>query len=269
MFPGVYVAHTGVPSAEQKDMAALLYAGPGSVLTGMAALRGLGVITTEPRHFDILVPLSRRPRNSAVITIHRTTRMPGQFIDGRRSYALVYRALADAARSLNDLSEVRALVAGAVQRRECMPEMLLDELRLGETRGSARLRQVLAEVADGVRSVAEAEFRYLIKRARLPTPMFNARLTRADGGFLAVADAWWADAGVAVEIDSREWHLRPADWERTMRRHAEMISQGILVLHFSPRQIRSDPATVRTKIADALAVGRARPPLPISARPAY
>jgi very-short-patch-repair endonuclease len=54
-----------------------------------------------------------------------------------------------------------------------------------------------------------------------------------------------------------------------MRRHAEMISQGILVLHFSPRQIRSDPATVRTKIADALAVGRARPPLPISARPAY
>jgi very-short-patch-repair endonuclease len=269
MFPGVYVAHTGVPSAEQKDMAALLYAGPGSVLTGMAALRGLGVITSEPRHFDILVPVSRRPRNSAVITIHRTTRMPGQFIDGRRSYALVYRALADAARSLNDLSEVRALVAGAVQRRECMPEMLLDELRLGETRGSARLRQVLAEVADGVRSVAEAEFRDLIKRARLPMPMFNARLTRADGSFLAVADAWWADAGVAVEIDSREWHLRPTDWERTMRRHAEMISQGILVLHFSPRQIRSDPATVRTKIADALAVGRARPPLPISARPAY
>jgi very-short-patch-repair endonuclease len=269
MFPGVYVAHTGVPSAEQKDMAALLYAGPESVLTGMAALRGLGVITSEPRHFDILVPVSRRPRNSAVITIHRTTRMPGQFIDGRRSYALVYRALADAARSLNDLSEVRALVAGAVQRRDCMPEMLLDELRLGETRGSARLRQVLAEVADGVRSVAEAEYRDLIKRARLPMPMFNARLTRPDGSFLAVADAWWADAGVAVEIDSREWHLRPADWERTMKRHAEMISQGILVLHFSPRQIRSDPATVTTKIADALAAGRARPPLPISARPAY
>ena len=66
----------------------------------------------------------------------------------------------------------------------------------------------------------------LIKRARLPMPMFNARLTRADGSFLAVAAAWWADAGVAVEIESREWHLRPADWERTMKRHAEMISQG-------------------------------------------
>jgi len=51
-----------------------------------------------------------------------------------------------------------------------------------------------------------------------------------------VADAWWAAAGVAAEIDSREWHLAPAGWERTMRRHAEMISQGILVLHFSPGQ---------------------------------
>ena len=248
-------------------MAALLYAGPGSMLTGTAALRALGVISAEPRHFDVLVPISRRPRNTAVITIHRTTRMPGQFIDGRRSYALVYRALADAARGMTDLGEVRALIAGAVQRRACPLQMIIDELRLGETRGSARLRRVLGEVGDGVRSAAEAEFRDLIKRARLPMPMFNACLRRADGGFIAVADAWWAEAGVAAEIDSREWHLAPADWERTMRRHAEMISQGILVLHFSPGQIRSDPATVIAKIADALAAGRARPPLPISARP--
>jgi len=250
-------------------MAALLYAGPSSVLTGLAALRGLGIIDTVPPRFDILVPLSRRPRSTAVIAIHRTRRMPGVAIQGKRSYALAYRALADAARSLTDLGEVRALIAGAVQRRECLPEMLADELRLGETRGSARLRQVLDEVADGIRSPAEAEFQDLVRRAGLPKPMFNARLARADGTFIAVADAWWAEAGVAAEIDSREWHLTPTDWERTMRRHAEMISQGILVLHFSPGQIRSEPATVIAKIADALAAGRARPPLPISARPSY
>jgi very-short-patch-repair endonuclease len=267
MLPGIYVAHTGVATAEQKDMAALLYAGPGSVITGLAALRALGVRTPESRRIDVLIPVSRQRASVAFIAIHRTTRMPGVAIQGKRSYALTYRALADAARSLTDLREVRALVAGAVQRHECMPEMLLDELRLGPVRGSARLRQVLAEVGDGIRSAAEAEFRDLIIRARLPRPMFNARLARPDGSFLAIADAWWGDAGVAVEIDSREWHLRPADWERTMRRHAEMISMGILVLHFSPGQIRSDPATVIAKIADALAAGQARPPLPISARP--
>jgi hypothetical protein len=102
IFPGVYVAHSGFPTIEQKDMAALLYAGPGSMLTGTAALRDLGVISAEPSHFDVLVPISRRPRSIPVITIHRTTRMPGQFIEGKRSYALVYRALADAARGMDD-----------------------------------------------------------------------------------------------------------------------------------------------------------------------
>ena len=40
--------------------------------------------------------------------------------------------------------------------------------------------------------------------------MFNARLLTADGDFIASPDAWWSREGVAVEIDSREWHLNPA-----------------------------------------------------------
>jgi very-short-patch-repair endonuclease len=54
-----------------------------------------------------------------------------------------------------------------------------------------------------------------------------------------------------------------------MRRHAAMSRHGILVLHFTPRQIRSDPTTVIAAITDALrAAGRARPPLLIRTRPA-
>ena len=47
--------------------------------------------------------------------------------------------------------------------------------------------------------------------------MFNARLY-VGSEFVAVPDAWWPDVGVAVEVESREWHLSPEDWERTMRR---------------------------------------------------
>lgn len=131
---------------------------------------------------------------------------------------------------------------------------------------SARLRQVLAEVADGAWSVAEAEFRDLIIRARLPLPVFNARLFTPDGNFIARPDAWWPREGVAAEIDSREWHLSPADWERTMRRHACMSSHGILVLHFAPRQIHTNPAAVVDAITDTLAAGGARPVLPLISR---
>ena len=83
---------------------------------------------------------------------------------------------------------------------------------------------------------------------------------------IAIPDAWWPEAGVAAEVDSREWHLTPADWERTMRRHAQMSSYGIIVLHFTPREIRSDPAAVIAAIAGAVKAGSARPPLPVTTR---
>lgn len=269
LLPGVYLAQTGAPLVAQREMAALLHAGPGSVLTGQAALYGLGLDTAQPRLFDVLVPATRRPASAGFVAVHRTTRMPDRVIrEGRRTYALAPRAFADAARCLGDLAEVRALIAGAVQRGHCPLSALVRELRQGQMWDSARLRRVLEEVADGVRSVTEAEFRDLIERARLPRPMFNARLLTPGGVFIAAPDAWWPSAGVAAEIDSRQWHLSPADWERTMRRHARMSSHGILVLHFAPHEIRVNPAAVVAALTDTLAAGAARPVLPLIARPA-
>jgi hypothetical protein len=101
--------------------------------------------------------------------------------------------------------------------------------------GAAVFRSVLAEVAEGIRSTAEGDLRDLIAAARLPMPLFNPSLYDGDT-FIAKPDAWWPEAGVAAEADSREWHLSPDAWERTMRRHDQMASVGIIVLHFSPRQ---------------------------------
>ena len=39
LLPGVYLAVTGTPTPAQREIAALVYAGPGSVMTGLAALR--------------------------------------------------------------------------------------------------------------------------------------------------------------------------------------------------------------------------------------
>jgi very-short-patch-repair endonuclease len=144
-------------------------------------------------------------------------------------------------------------VAGAVQKGRCPIHQLTAELSAGPVNGSRLLRIALSEVADGVLSVAEADFRELILRAGLPRPEFNARLRRADGSLLAVVDAWWAEARVAGEVDSREWHLSPADWERTMWRHNELARCGVQVLHFSPRQIKAEPRAVVAAIAGALA----------------
>ena len=93
-------------------------------------------------------------------------------------------------------------------------------------------------------------------------PLFNPSLFDGDL-FLGKPDAWWRAAGVAGEVDSREWHLSPEDWDRTRRRHDRMAAAGIIVLHFSPSQIRREPAEVTQIIKGALERGLRRPALPI------
>jgi very-short-patch-repair endonuclease len=118
---------------------------------------------------------------------------------------------------------------------------------------------VLAEVADGVRSSAEGDLRTLIRKSDLPEPIFNPKLYVGDD-FLASPDAWWRKLAVAAEVDSRQWHFSPGDWERTLARHARMTAQGILVLHFPPAKVRDQPWLVVREIRSALAASRG--PLP-------
>ena len=268
MLPGVYLTVSGTPSFWQKEMAVLVYAGPGSVITGPVALMHHSIRSGPSMDvIDVLVPAERQRLNAGFARLHRTARMPTRISSsGPVRLTLVPRAVADTARQLTSLRDVRAVVADAVQLGRCTLSELADELRDGPIKGSAMFRSVLAEVADGIRSTAEGDLRDLIRRARLPMPLFNPSLYKGDT-FLGKPDAWWPDAGVAAEVDSRAFHLSPEDWDRTRRRHTLMAAAGIHPLHFSPREIRTDPATVIKRIKDALESGLNRPPLPIRTVP--
>lgn len=269
LLPGVYLTVTGTPTPVQKEMAAILYGGTYTVITGAAALRHHRMTAPESADVDVLIPAATKRQSVSYVTVHRTVRMPKQVMGPPlRSYALPARAAADAARWLTDLREVRAVVAGAVQSRRCTVEELADELTAGGMRNSALLRTVLAEVAEGVRSAPEADLRLLIIKARLPLPMFNPRLYLPDGTFIAQPDAWWPEAGMAIEVDSKRWHFDAADWEHTMDRHSDLGQYSIVTLHFTPHRLRTDPATVMKKMANAYYSGITRPRLPIKAVPA-
>ncbi|MGO8956104.1 MAG: hypothetical protein ACLQFR_01820 [Streptosporangiaceae bacterium] len=266
LLPGIYVTTTGEPSRDQLLMAALVYAGPASMITGPAALPIYSIRPPKARIVDVLVPASRQRASRGFVAIHRTHRMPRGFtVDGGLRFAPAGRAVADAARGLAVLSEARAVVASAVQQHRCTIHDLCVELTNGPIRDSARLRAVLAEVIDGIRSVPEGDFRVLIQKSGLPLPIFNPQLF-LNGEFLATPDAWWPDAGVIVEIDSREWHFSAEDWEKTLRRHARVSATGIIVLHITPRQLRTEPDRVLRDLANALRAGR--PVQGITTRPA-
>jgi very-short-patch-repair endonuclease len=259
LFPGVYLAVTGTPTQRQLEIAALRRAGPGSVLTGIAALRHQGVRVPGSPLCTVLVPAGHHRQSRGYIRVWPTTRMPEfVFTDGAIRFTEAARAVADAARELGSFREVRAVAADAVQRRRCRIDQLADELRHAPVRQSAWLRRALAEVADGVRSAAEADLRDLIRAHGLPPPLFNARLY-VGSQFVAVPDAWWPALGVVVEVESREWHLSPEDWDRTLRRSTRMNALGINVMHFTPQRIRTEAAAVAAEIRSALEDGRPRP----------
>jgi len=202
------------------------------------------------------------------VRVQRTQRMPEQmFVTGKVRFAEAPRAVADAARAMTRFDDVRAVICEAVQRKACTVPELAAELEAGPSAGSALLRAALAEVADGARSVAEADFRTLILRSDLPRPVFNARLIDVDGTLIAITDAWWQEAGVAAEIDSRAYHLSAADQDRTTDRHDKLTAYGILTLHFSPKRVKDNPVGVLREIRQTIAKGLERPPLPIKGLP--
>jgi hypothetical protein len=267
LLPGVYLTHGGRPTDEQREMAALLYAGPRSVLTGAAALRRHGLpagrlggnASDQPGPVDVLVPLVNRRMDVGFVRLHRTKRLPaGVCVAGEARVAFAPRAVADAVRPMTDLADVRAVVAGAVQRGRCSIQHLAEELAAGPTWGSALFRQSLAEVAEGARSAVEADLRDLIRWARLPVPLYNPSLM-VDGEFLAKPDCWWPESGVAGEADSRAWHFSPDDWEQTLARHARMSAHGIIVLHLTTQRIRFKRRDVAEEIRRALAAGHKLP----------
>jgi hypothetical protein len=254
VLPSIFLCNGGAPTERQRMAAAVLYGGSGAVITGPTALRlhGLRYVPPDDR-VHILVPQVRRPRSVAFVVVQRTLRVVDEpCVDSAVHYAPIARAIADTAVHGHDLRTVRAFVSEAVQRRLTTPQCLALELRERRRNGSGVFRQVVSEVMAGVRSAPEAEFKDIIDATNLGGPvLWNPVLWSPTGERLPTPDAWIDDVGIAIEIDSREYHATPDGWSRTLQRHNVLAGHGVLVLHFTPAEIRSTPETVRRRVVAA------------------
>jgi hypothetical protein len=269
MLPGVYSTVTGTLTPDQRAMAALLYAGPVSIITGAAAVRRHRLTSAGLNEIDVLIPATSRVQSTGFVRVVRTRRMPESFYCTRKvRFAKLPRAVADAVRGMPRLSDIRALLSEATQKGKCELKSLVQELNEGPSAGSRHFRIGLTEIGDGIRSAAEADLRTIIIRSGLEPPVYNAELSLDDGIILGVADAWWQRAGVAAEVDSRQYHLSAADYEKTTLRHNRMQAESINMMHFLPSTLREDPDTVVRDLRKAIEAGNLRAPLPVKSAPA-
>jgi hypothetical protein len=263
LLPSVYLTVTGTVTRDQREMAALLYAGPSCVITGPAALRRYGLPCEQSETVDVLGPMNNWHKSAGFVRLERTTRLPGYRQSGLIRYALAPRAIADTARGMERYVKVEALVCAGVQRNLVTVAELRDELQAGQIRGSAMLRRALNEASAGIWSSAEGDFKRLVDRSGLEKPVYNTMLFTLEGEFLGCADAWWGRAGVAAEIDSRMYHLDASGYAKTMDHHNALTRAGVVVLHWLPSTVTREPTKVISDLRAALRAGEQRPPLPI------
>jgi len=242
VLPGLYATFTGEPTLEQRRLAALLYAGPGAQITGVAALRWHGLqYLPDDQRIHVLVPHRVQRASSGFVRIQRTRDLDSEAraVNGF-VVCSVTRAVADACRGMNDLHSVQAIVLESVQRGLTSIASLHEELHRAGNHRTGLLRQAVAAAARGSSSAPEAAVMAAFARSSvLGRVLWNPTLATADGTRLPSPDGWIAEAALAIEVDSREHHAHSDGWQRTLRRHNLLSAAGAMVLHFTPTEIRN------------------------------
>ncbi|MFI5616874.1 hypothetical protein [Streptomyces sp. NPDC051567] len=271
LLPRVYLLQSGPPDRRQRALSAVLYAarpsadplsGTTAALTGGAALALLGIRDAPPDPLDVLV---RSPRSVAAVSRVRpgsTTRWPAILTVSGVPSTRPVRAAVDFAARTDHPELVRSVLANVVQGGWCHPHDLHAELRAARIVNRPAVRAAAAELIAGVRSIAEGRARDALSATGLPAPLWNARLHTPDGAFLASPDAYWPEEGVALEIDSAEYHYSRGSWHATLRRRLRLEAHGVLVVSTTPAIFRDSPADVVAALRALLALGavRAAPP---------
>ena len=268
VMPGVYAGHRGRLTAEDRLLAAVLWAGPKAVLTGGIALRRAGVpLKRNPSVTRFLVPANARARTSGPYRTVRTTR-PAVHTDlGGVPVAGVSRALADAARYLElRPSDLRATTLAVLQRGLVTLDELDAEIVTSRRNALADVREGIGDFRAGAWSLPEA---VLIERCRrradlahiVPNPLL---LVPRTGETIGRPDGFFEPECVAVQVHSRAhhdgWDSRGRDqWQRTVEHDNAYARAGIPVVAITPTTIQRDPKRALAMISDVLAANRGRP----------
>jgi very-short-patch-repair endonuclease len=239
-----------------REMAAVLACGEEAVVSHRSASALWQLLPHAPdNHVHISLQTGRTIRRSG-IRIHRVASLPRAQMTRVQSIPVTTPA-----RTLLDLAaiatprELEQAMARAERRELASANKLLSLLALyPRHRGTRHLTALLQrhERPRLTRSQAEELLLALIGKAELPAPDVNVRVGPYE------VDLLWREAGLVVEVDGFAFHADWTSFEADRRRDAELAARGLTVIRVTWRQVVDEPEAMLTRIAQALAVSRAR-----------
>lgn len=223
--PGVYALGPHAQTPERTLWAAVLYAGPGAMLSHLTAAWWYGLIdfppqglvqVSTPRQVSSRPGIEVHPRRQLERALYR--RLP---VSGEAQTVLDLAATAPALlvrKALAKLDYRRRLDVGALAGL-CGPGVP----------GSAALRQALAEHEPRLARTngrLEEDFLIWCEHHELPLPRLNVRVH----GILV--DAYWPTPGLVIELDGHANHSSPAQLRRDRRNDLLLREHGLTVLRY-------------------------------------
>jgi hypothetical protein len=145
LLPGVVLTSPAPPTRLDRLRAVQAFAGPSSVITGADALVRQGATLPLPRHVHVLGGTNAR-RAHPWILLERTSRPPDVVERHGLRLAGPARAAVDMARRELNPSTIVAILDAVVEPRLCSPADLREEVAAGSRRGTALVRQALAQL---------------------------------------------------------------------------------------------------------------------------
>jgi hypothetical protein len=239
---GVVLMTTALPTRRQRLRAAIAYAGPESVVSGIDAMRAHGIDVPPSQEVLVLVPARRRLSSASYLTVERTNRPPNPMIMAGIPYAPLARATLDVARRAINHKQQRALLVAAIG--PCTVATLKAELNAGSQRGSADVRALLSQDLtnpNDVRQVADVLAKRALRTTALPPPQWHTPVYDDTGMLLGVPDAWWPQMSVAWNVGTQARHHDPEVWERA----------GVTLVRTDPARLRAAPSAVMSELLAA------------------
>lgn len=250
LLPQVYLARDHRYDDEVKIRAAVLWAGEGAVLSGVAAAWWHGMIDQVPPVVGITVARRRCPRGRPGLAVRRRE-LAVPDVTERRGVVLTARPLTLLEAAVELGTQGSALLDRGLQRWVNFPAVYRAHNRNLGRHGSASAGRLLVAAADRSASVAE---RLLVRMLRES----GARGWRC--GFPVgehVVDVAFPAAKVLIEVDG--W-ARHTDTERAQvdkRRQNALVRAGWTVLRYTWHDLVQRPRAVLAEIAHAVGLAAA------------
>jgi uncharacterized protein DUF559 len=248
--PRVFAVGSVDRTYESDLFEAILYAGPGAMLSHLSAAHWLGLIDYPPPAIHVSTP--RRVRSVPGVVVHGRRRLVRASHRGIPVTTTPQTMLDVAAARRRDPVLVRKGLARLDYRRQ-LDLAALQSIRKRGRPGSAHLGWAIVDHDPRfAHTLSPNEDDWIVFCEQTETPKPDAINERVEG---ILSDVVYRDARVIVELDGGDNHHSPAQIRRDRANDRLLRGRGWLVLRYTWDDVHGDPLGVHD---DLLAVLRAR-----------